>query len=246
MLLKLCRPYLVGVLFLGGCMPYSCSSGKLGTQMTPWEFRTQYAYWDEHTQDMTGGRASFPLRGDGDGGAILNIRLHGFIFNPSSDRRTWNAIETDHFQRSLRTEPSMFISVTLANKLSKSDTVELDPNNPITTNDKPRISVLYFPGQPKLSNSSTYPDKEVPYGSKVSVKLKFSSLEKKPGPLGVVSGQHTCTVDKAGGDPDEAVTGEITANFQAQVEGERLSECNDATTGLGNSVACDNLDPKNP
>ncbi len=246
-MLKMIRPSLVLLLLMQGCIPFSCSQGELGDSYAPWTFRTQYAYWDEHKQDTVNGRREFPKRPDNEGGKILNLRLHGFMFNPRDDRRTWNAWQASRFNKSFRTEPSFFVSVTLANKMKAGDTVKFDPDNPPMNPDVARVTALFVPGAPTLSNGSEYPDRAAVYGSKRLVELELNQMGENPGPLGTVSGKLTYTVERAGGDPDDAVTGEIVVNFFAEVVGERLSECNDETTlGAGNDDACDNLTPGGP
>ncbi|MBI5493910.1 MAG: hypothetical protein HY904_02720 [Deltaproteobacteria bacterium] len=237
----------LSVLPVLSCAPWSISSGKLGSTIAPWTFRTQYAYWDEYVPvevtTSTGRRTEYKRREDTAGGTVLRIRLHGFLFNPHEDRREWSIFEKNHYSDGLRTQPSILLSVTHAQALSSGDKVVYDSESPTTTGNDPEVSITYYPGEAELSNRSEYPDHVREYGSRYRVELEFGQLGENPGPAGWVRGGLVYTVDKDDGDPDDVVTGEIKVNFSAEVIGERLAKCNESGGGFG-SDDCEILDPE--
>lgn len=230
---------MVGLLS-SACAPFAFGNGELGGyRFMPWSIRTQYAYVDKKERKDEGGREVYASRSDDAGGDILKIALFGFTFNAFEDRRTWNSLEWQHYINGLETQPNVYITVARVNKMSSGDDVKLDTTStaPISVTD-PVLAVTYNPGKPRITNGSTYPDKRTVYGSRVKATLTLSAIADEPGPTGWVRGSLEYSVERQNGDPDDALEGEFTLNFSAQVVGERLAECNEGTTPFGQAEAC--------
>lgn len=234
-----------------GCLQMSMSSGELGSSYAPWEFLTQYAFWDKNDYAQDGDKLVLKERADEFGGAILNIRLYGFTFNAGDDRRFWSAGEWRNWRQGTESEPILHISCRHADKLDDGDEVKYDTKDRANINmNDPNITVSFAPGQPQLSSGSEYPKEVKPFGSREIAKLTVTRIEENAGPGRTLAGTIEYERAKLDGDPDDVVEGKITVNFQAYVIGERLAECNDVTTefgsfgGGGNVSPCQNLDPE--
>lgn len=233
------------------CLQMSMSSGTLGSSYLPWEFQTQYAFWDVHEYEIDGDKYVLKEREREDDGTILYIRLFGFMFNPGEDRRMWTSQEWRTFRQGTQTEPYFLVTVRQADQLDEGDEIEFDSNEMANIDaTKPNISVSFSPGNGTLDNGSEYPDEIKPFGSRVIAKLTLDRKEENAGYGRTLAGTLTYERQKADGDPGDVVEGEVSVNFQAMVVGERLAECNESTSefgsfgGGGNISACDNLNPE--
>lgn len=238
--------------------PGSFTLGNVGSPTPPWQFRTQYAFWDSTAYRAEDAHWKREDRPDDEGGKILRLRLHGFMFNPNRDRRTWTSEEWQHYYHGLDTQPFLDIEVLRADKVKPNDSLEytVDTSNPSSgggNGEDPALTVEFQPGSPILTPLSTYPDDTIPYGSKITAKLTINNAPESPGPLGYVAGNLDYEVEKGSNDPDDVVTGKFSVRFSALLVGERLAECNDSLTPRGPThnasgapSPCENLDPGAP
>jgi len=225
---------IVASLCTAGCLQMSMASGTLGRSFAPWEFDTQFAFWDSHDYEVDGGKLVLKERPIERDGHFLNIRLYGFAFNAGEDRRLWSAQEWRTWRTGNATEPLLLISVRQADQLKDGDEIKFDSNDVLNTNTRePHMTLTYSPGEPPLNSGSEYPDEVKPLGSRVIAKLTVTKLEEQAGFGRTLGGTIEYERDKAATDPDDVVTGKFEVNFSAYLIGERMAECNDQTTEFG-------------
>ncbi|MBI5495115.1 MAG: hypothetical protein HY904_08800 [Deltaproteobacteria bacterium] len=222
-------PLLCGV----GCFQCSFSVGSMDGLVAPWEFRTQYAFWNEHYYESASSmnytersaRRLLDTR-DTENGVGLFILLFGFTFDYQRDFDTFTSEEVNHFERGMRTQPLMWAFVTHAEDLGPGDEVEFDSESTATPDvSKPRVSFYFSPGAGLTHPWSNYPEELGVWGSHVKGTLKIHVAPQPPLP-GPVTGSIVYEISRADGEPSDVLEGDFTTLFTADVIKERMGLCN--------------------
>jgi hypothetical protein len=223
-------PLLCGV----GCFQCSLSAGTMDGLVTPWEYRTQYAFWNEHYYEAGGGGAGYQDnaarkrvdRTDLEDGNALFIMLFGFVFDYQRDFNTFTGEERSHFANGMKTQPLLWVSVSHAEDLAAGDEIKFDSEDTTPVDRaKPRVSFYHSPGTGVVYPWTGLPDEIGRWGSHIkgTLTLRVAVQPPLPGPL---VGTIEYSISKGANDPDDVMTGEFTTNFTADVIGERIGLCN--------------------
>ena len=128
-----------------------CTFGTLDGVQLPWEFRSQYAYWDTTYYDNDPNKPGVKVlkeRKDVEGGEALVVMLFGFAVDLHRDAATWTSMEKDHVSSGLRTQPVLLFAVSHAEDLKPGDKIEYDSEKAgqyLDASEK-ALSVGYSPG----------------------------------------------------------------------------------------------------
>jgi hypothetical protein len=239
---------LLAILTATSCVPYATSEGELGQKVDRFAFITLLSWWNLNrftAQDGVLLRETRPEE-TGDVGQVLHISLFGHHFDATADMRFWNSDQRQEWLLGYAKEAHVILAIARAGTLSDNTRLVYDTDDPPATDQGPYIlGVPSWTLAPEpVKNKDEYPDTVRPNASRVIVTVEITKAERDINSL--VEGTVEIKLERTDSDPVDAIDGSFSAEFKAQVLGERLAECNygNAEDGAGQPDACAVLDAK--
>lgn len=194
------------------------------------------AAWVDETEYVLDTDGGAPVLKDRDTDAVvMHILFTEAVFDPRVDLRALPAGEAEAIRSDIDRGDRLLLDIRRGNVMRPGDPIELVPTDgSLPPEVLPFIEkVVINLGEPVIDQSTTYPERAPRVGSKLEVVLDVT--ETSPALVGSVNLQ----AEKAPGEGDGFLEGEVTVAFGAELLPERLAECNFAQFAQGLVDACD-------
>ncbi len=186
---------------------------------------TVFAVHDRHTFQTAGGETVAIRRPDADLGVTLVFT--DVSLDPNAEWRRYRASHLLEIKKDLAVKDGLLIENLPLSELSVGDDVEFTFDGNTRALAQPATNTPF--GQTRISIVSALPEGDVAndqgFGSALTMQLTFDTLDVGPS-RGTVAGRIDIKRDRGEGQEGEVATGQVTLQFTAAVENERVGKAN--------------------